>query len=102
MAELRVIATIGAELGVVVGLYDGKRRREGEEFTLRDVKDFSHRWMEALDWEPPAATGLTLPPPGPETAAMLAERKSFVPPAVEPLRRKARSRKPTTAQVSQG
>ena len=32
-----------------LGYYDNKRKREGEEFTLRSEKDFSEIWMEKCD-----------------------------------------------------
>lgn len=84
---MRVKATIGTDEGVVVGYYDGKRRREGEEFDLMVPSDFSHRWMQALDFKPLPAKGPVLPAPGPATAAMLAEKASFAkPPGAPPLR----------------
>jgi hypothetical protein len=97
--ELRVRATVGTEPGTVVGYYPsdpklGRRRKEGEEFVLNSEKDFSHRWMQAIGWEPPAPKGPLLPPPGEETAAMLAEQNSFVQPKdMEAEREKRRERR---------
>lgn len=34
------------------GYYEHKRRREGDLFDLRDEKDFSEKWMEAVDGAP--------------------------------------------------
>lgn len=35
------------------GTYGGYRNT-GEEFTIANVADFSHNWMTAVDWKPPA------------------------------------------------
>lgn len=40
--------------GRVVGYYDLRRIREGEEFTISDEKHFSKRWMVRLDKDPVA------------------------------------------------
>jgi hypothetical protein len=99
--ELRVRATIGMEPGTVVGYYPsdpkkGKRRREGEEFELESPEHFSHRWMEALGWEPPPPSGQLLPPPGAQTAAFLSEQQSFTDDEDDPeekKRQRARDRR---------
>jgi hypothetical protein len=36
-----------------LGYYGHKRRREGEEFSIRNESDFSPKWMERLDDETP-------------------------------------------------
>lgn len=36
-----------------LGYYDHKRRREGEVFTIKAEKEFSHVWMEAVDGPAP-------------------------------------------------
>lgn len=38
----------------MMGYYDNLRRRPNDEFELLDVAEFSHIWMVALDFEPPA------------------------------------------------
>jgi hypothetical protein len=84
MSEMKVKATIGIEEGVVVGYYDGRRRREGEIFEIKDIKDFSHRWMEAVNFDAPPPSGPVLPKPGPDTAVLVAEQLSFKAPPEEP------------------
>ena len=74
---LLVRATTGSEEGTVVGYYGERRRREGEEFELEDPSHFSHRWMEAVDWEPAPPTRPVLPPPGADTAMLVSEKYSF-------------------------
>lgn len=99
--ELRVRATVNTEEGVVIGYYpggaEGRRRREGEEFVLAKPEDFSHRWMEALDWEPPPPSGPRLPPPGAETALLLDEKHTFEHEQAQVKPRRSR-RKAETAQ----
>lgn len=59
--EMRVRATKAGTYGP-----DNNFRDPGEEFALRDPEHFSHAWMAAIDWEPPAPN---LPPArGPATA----------------------------------
>jgi hypothetical protein len=79
MAEsLNVIADLGVEDGVVVGYYDGRRRRQGEGFSLKARSDFSHRWMRAVDWDPgEPPSNLLRTKPGVETAAAITETQSF-------------------------
>lgn len=59
---LTVKAIGGVEEGQVVGYYGEKRRRDGETFKIRKAKDFSHRWMEAIGWEPPPPRDIDLVP----------------------------------------
>jgi len=40
-----------------MGYYQHKRRREDHVFELAHIDDFSHHWMEALDFEPPKYVG---------------------------------------------
>lgn len=36
-----------------IGYYDHSRRREGDVFTIRDMQDFSEKWMELVDAKTP-------------------------------------------------
>jgi hypothetical protein len=51
MAVLKVRAVANGECKWV-GWYGLQRRKPGEEFVLDNESDFSHRWMEAIGWNP--------------------------------------------------
>ena len=37
----------------MLGFYGMERRKEGVTFEIEDLKEFSHEWMEAVDFKPP-------------------------------------------------
>lgn len=44
-----------------LGYYGNQRVKEGKIFELEGLGDFSHRWMEAVDFEPPPRVGPIVP-----------------------------------------
>lgn len=59
------------------GWYGLKRHREGSEFELADASDFSHQWMQALDFKPPKPRAGVQPAvkPGKDIPGMVAQRQ---------------------------
>jgi hypothetical protein len=43
---------MGIETGRVVGFYDNRKIRQGDEFEIKSEEEFSFRWMVPVDWEP--------------------------------------------------
>lgn len=44
-----------------MGYFNHKRQREGMEFEIETADQFSHRWMEAVDFTPPPETKPRVP-----------------------------------------
>lgn len=44
-----------------LGYFSNRRMDEDEVFEIKDLQEFSHRWMQALDFEPPAHVGPVIP-----------------------------------------
>lgn len=87
--KVKAQLNVGADTGQVIGYYGKKRRREGEIFEIEDVKHFSPRWMEAIDWTP-GSEPKVMP-----TSDVIVEATDLRPPAAEetPAEAKARRRR---------